>query len=397
MSASFSSTYAQFLGELKLTFPEYGAALTAAESLPQTHFSSLWFPYTSAVAKRDGSIFTAAGIPLIGDFTMTAALWSELGVTTQTALWNYISSLLLLSAAEEEQDSLWDLSGFKTSLETLMKTLSEKASGAADPSAAAAAAAPEGFTSLFEKLASMCGGTAAAAAGGAAGAAAAAAAAAEGPSFASGGPIPGFKIPERLFKGQIAKIAEELVRDFKPEEFGIDPSMLESKDPARVFTYLQEIFTRKPELIMGAAQKIGKRLQAKFARGELNRDEIIREAEELMKEFSDNEAFSSLFGSLGELFKGSEKESGNEGSARRREVQERLRRKQAAKKEATAAGGATAGNTVSMGSAASAAAAAAAASAAAASAAADAATASLLEEEEHSIAVKSDKKRPSKK
>jgi hypothetical protein len=188
MSASFSSTYAQFLGELKLTFPEYGAALIAAESLPQTHFSSLWFPYTSAVAARDGSIFTAAGIPLIGEFTMTAALWSELGVTTQTALWNYLSSLLLLSAAEEEQESLWDLSGFKTSLETLMKTLSEKttatatatgtATGTATADAKAATAAPEGFASLFEKLASMCGGTAASAAAASAAAASAAGAAA---------------------------------------------------------------------------------------------------------------------------------------------------------------------------------------------------------------------------
>jgi hypothetical protein len=120
--------------------------------------------------------------------------------------------------------------------------------------------------------------------------------------------------------------------------------MLESDDPARVFNYLQEVFTKKPELMMSAAQKIAKKIQAKFQRGEIKREEIIREAEELMKEFSENTAFSELFGSLGEMLKGSEKESGNEGSARRREVQERLRRK-AAEKEAAkkAAGGAGAG------------------------------------------------------
>jgi hypothetical protein len=84
-------------------------------------------------------------------------------------------------------------------------------------------------------------------------------------------------------------------------------------------------------MLMTAAQKIAKKIQAKFQRGEIKREDIIREAEELMKEFSDNEAFSELFGSLGEMFKGSEKESGNEGSARRREVQERLRRKAAEK------------------------------------------------------------------
>jgi hypothetical protein len=104
---------------------------------------------------------------------------------------------------------------------------------------------------------------------------------------------------------------------------------------------LQEVFTKKPELMMSAAQKIAKKIQAKFQRGEIKREDIVREAEELMKEFSENTAFSDLFGSLGEMLKGSEKESGNEGSVRRREVQERLRRKAAEKeaaKKAAAAG-----------------------------------------------------------
>jgi hypothetical protein len=59
-----------------------------------------------------------------------------------------------------------------------------------------------------------------------------------------------------------------------------------------------------------------------------------------MKEFSDNATFSDLFGQLGEMMKGGEKESGNEGSARRREVQERLRKQKAEKdaKKAAKAG-----------------------------------------------------------
>jgi hypothetical protein len=202
-------------------------------------------------------------------------------------------------------------------------------------------ALPEGFASLFEKLSSMGAGF---------------------PDLS--GVLPGnFKIPERLFKGHIARIAEELVKEFKPEDFGINPELLESKDPARVFTYLQEVFTKKPEMLMNAAQKIGKKLQAKFARGDINRDEIIREAEELMKEFSDNDAFSSLFGSLGEMFKGSEPEGSP--SARRREVQERLRKKAAEKKARTEG---TAANTVVYTE--------------ASVAAAAAATAELLEEDE---------------
>ena len=81
-----------------------------------------------------------------------------------------------------------------------------------------------------------------------------------------------------------------------------------------------------------------RKIQAKFQRGDFKREDLIREAEELMKEFADNEAFSGLFEQLGEMLKGGERESGNEGSARRREVQERLKKKAAEKAAAKAAG-----------------------------------------------------------
>jgi aminopeptidase N len=109
--------------------------------------------------------------------------------------------------------------------------------------------------------------------------------------------------------------------------------MLETQDPAKVFEYLQEVFTKNPEKLMSAAQRIAKKLQTKFLRGEIKREEIITEIEELMKEFSGNEAFNAIFGNLGELLSSSAKATGNEGSERRRVVQERLRKK-AAEKEA---------------------------------------------------------------
>ena len=379
MEATFSTTYSQFLKELALTFPEYAAALKAAESCAAADFGAIWSPHTGAVAAQDATLFSGAGMLLVPGVRMTAALWAELSPATQKAIWKYLSSLLLLYTAETKEEGLWDLSGFKADVDAMMKRLSEKTDLSGVPDMGGAM--PAGFASLFEKLIGMAGKRVVGEAG------EAAAAATPGAADASAKPS-AFKVPERLFKGHIAKIAEELVREFKPEEFGIDAAMLESKDPAHVFTYLQEIFTKRPEVMMNAAQKIGKRLQAKFAKGEINRDEIIREAEELMKEFSDNEAFSGLFGSLGELFKSGEKESGNEGSARRREVQERLRKKAAAKKEtgtATAAAASrmpTSNVVVDV------------SSAAAATAAAAAAEASLLEED---VAAKADKKRHPKK
>jgi hypothetical protein len=115
--------------------------------------------------------------------------------------------------------------------------------------------------------------------------------------------------------------------------------MVDTQDPAKIFEYLQEIFTKKPEMLMSAAQRIAKKIQAKFQRGEIRREEIVAEVEELMKEFSENEAFNALFGQLGDLLSFSAKATGNEGSERRRVVQERLRKKQAEKeaKKATKA------------------------------------------------------------
>ena len=305
MSVSFSTTYSQFVDDLIGTFPEFTVQLTTAKTCDESFYVRVWKSFTKEVAEQNSDIFKSeTGVEIVPGFFMTEALWKELSATTQTAIWKYLSSLLLLTAASEGADGFWDLSGFNADMEEMMRKLRE----APDSKESSE------FQNLFQKMAEM----------------------ADKFGFKdASGAEPKFKIPERLFKGHIAKIAEELVHEFKPEDFGLSPEMMESQDPTRVFTFLQEIFAKKPEMLVAAAQKIAKRIQAKFQRGEIKREEIIREAEELMKEFSDNEAFSSLFGSLGEMFKSGEKESGNEGSARRREVQERLRRKAAEKKAAT--------------------------------------------------------------
>ena len=328
---TFEATFDQFLEDLKGTFPEYAAALTLAGSFAdrQTRFLEVWRTLSTAVAAQDGNVFSATGLELVPGFKMTAALWAELSPRTQSVIWKYLSTLLLLSAtdnAEQEEGGLWDISGFQHSMEAMMAHLREAAAGATGPAGGAgdaegpASAAAGLFGGLFEKLGKIA------------------------ERFGAGGvpdisgATPDFKIPERLMKGTIAKIVEEIVHEFKPEDFGITPEMMETKDPRAMFDYLQEIFTKKPDLLMSAGKKIAKKLQAKFTSGAIKRDDIIAEVEELMKEFSGNSAFSELFGNLGEMLRSSEKESGNEGSARRREVQDRLRKKAAEKAAKKAAG-----------------------------------------------------------
>ena len=347
MSVSFSATYVQFVTELLETFPEYANALNAAKEDPKAreNFLAVWKTHTNNIAVQNSSIFTDAGLELVPGFAMTAKLWSELSDNSRNAIWRYLTSLLLIAAAFDggaKTDGIWDISGFEHDMEEMMKRLK--------------AGEDHGMKDIFEKLSKLAEGLGMKDISGAF----------DGLGGTGPDGKPKFKNPEKHFKGHIAKIAEEIVSEFNPEDFGLSPEILNSNDPTQIFSFLQEIFTQKPDLLIGIAQRIAKKIQAKFQRGDFNRDELIREAEELMKEFSDNEAFSGLFEQLGEMLKGGEKESGNEGSARRREVQERLKKK-AAEKAAKKAGAGAAGVGVGV--------------TAAAAAAADAAANELLMEE----------------
>lgn len=334
---TFHSTWLQFCEDLEGTFPELRANLASCKMLDAPSslaaFRKLWRPHLLTIATRDASLFTETGIgaEVLPGVQISRRLWEEVSAGTHVAIWNYLNSLALLSASEataEDADSFWDEAAFKKGMEEMIRGLKDAAgagegagSGGVGEGAGADAAAGNPFAAmggLFEKLRTMAEGF-----GGAADAG-------EGAAGAGSG-MPNIKIPERLFKGHIAKMAKELAEEFKPEDFGIDPAMLEVKDPAKIFEFLQEIFTKKPDLLMSAAQRIAKKIQGKFQRGEIRREEIMSEIEELMKEFSENEAFTSLFGQLGEVLGSTAKATGNEGSERRRQVQERLRKKQAEK------------------------------------------------------------------
>ena len=57
--ASFASTYAEFVSDLKGTFPEYAVALTHASTLPHAEgrFIEVWGAHSASVAAQDAAIF----------------------------------------------------------------------------------------------------------------------------------------------------------------------------------------------------------------------------------------------------------------------------------------------------------------------------------------------------
>jgi hypothetical protein len=309
----FKEVYTQFLGELGLTFPELDRFATkASKKTGWSEFYTSVLPILDKIAARDSSIFDKKGVEIAPGVIMTDVLWASAGKPTHRAMWDFLSSLVLLASYEKkhsknvaEGESVFDISGAEESMKKMFDNLGKQfSSGSFSSFFDGIKEAAEGFKEKFGKAMDL------------------------------SGDMP--KIPEKLFKGHIAKIAEELAKEFKPEDFGISPDLMNSNDSAAVFEYLQEVFTKNPETLMKGAKKIAARIQNKLKNGEVRREELIQEAEELMGEFQNNPMFKEMFSQLSSTLRGS---SGGESepSERLRVTKERLRKKLEAKKAAAAA------------------------------------------------------------
>ena len=86
-------------------------------------------------------------------------------------------------------------------------------------------------------------------------------------------------------------------------------------------------------------KKIIGRLQEKFQKGQFRPQDLVAEAEEMMKEFSENPAFVEMMESMRSTFGFEDMDmaraAGREGSARLSMVQQRLRREMARRTAAT--------------------------------------------------------------
>jgi hypothetical protein len=148
------------------------------------------------------------------------------------------------------------------------------------------------------------------------------------------------KLPEKFMKGHMARLAQEMVKDITPEDLGISSEMMKDceKDPSRAINIMFSNFTNNPGLIQKIIAKIGNRLQQKVMSGAINPQEIAKEAEELMKEFSGNSSFVDMMGGIKSAFgfedMDSARKMGKEGSARLATARDRLRQKLEKKKAA---------------------------------------------------------------
>lgn len=321
----FVKTLAAFCSELHLTFPELAAQIDRAATLTPEAFWRTWKSNLEILGTRNFETLVSArrGI-IIGPVVMTPTLWGELSDTTRTAIWRYLRTLLLEAVLEIGLDTV-DTANSQILLAILSEERLENGGVEAEAEAAEILeSSMEHLTPLMERLKGMLGGAAAG-------------------LDLSGIGMP--EIPEHLRNGRIARLAEDMAKQFNPEEFGIDPALLAGDNVEEILRRLAEIYQRDPTLLIAGAKRVAEKIKRQVLGGSLNRDQLIAEAKEYVELFKEHPLFKEAVGKiqgflgeggLGELFSGGGSSSGAP-SERLRAVQERLRRKMAAR----AAGGKT--------------------------------------------------------
>lgn len=302
----FQTKYDEFADELLSTLPELTSQIRAAIALDEKQRLARWQleikTTTTDQSANPGTILPGVIIP--------DSVWASLSQTTKSAIWEFLQLLSMccffetgFTGAPDATPPAW--------MEDAMKTWKTKLESV-------------DFESLMGKFSSFFKFDT------------------DASSASSAFP----KLPEKFLKGQIAKLAEEIVKDIKPEDLGMTPEVMAEceKSPSRAFDILIQLFTKNPAIIQKTIQRIGKRLQQKVQSGAIRPQEIAKEAEELMKDFASNSEFGDLLGSLKGMFGGSADDddfsysSAPAGSnARLAAVKERLRKKAEAKRTSASA------------------------------------------------------------
>ncbi len=307
----FAKGLTEFCEDLRLSFPEMATNIDRVSSMSPADYLKSWRPYLGLLKTKDvQQLFQKRGGSLIGGVSLSKKLWTELSETTHTAIWKHLRSLALEAVVETGLEKLKE-EEMTTLMEIMME---EKMPMPSEGNSEAGGGLFAHLKPLFDRLKEFM------------------------PTMDVSGATAFPEIPERLRNGKIAKLAEELTKQFDPTEFGIDPSLLSGDNIEDIITKLSEIFQKDPTKLMAGAKKMADKIKRKIMDGSIDRKQLVDEAQEFMKLFRENPMFKESLGKMESMMgpgglasmfgSGSEAEP----SERRSTVQERLRKKLAARK-----------------------------------------------------------------
>jgi len=326
----FHATLTAFCNELRLTFPELTIQIDRAATLTGPQFWSMWKANLSILLFRDAvALFEKRRGLLLGAVQMTPTIWGELSEGTKAAIWKYLRTMVLEVTMTMNLDNL-----DTTIMQEVSAILTEERIAVGGEEASAETSEMfEQLKPMMEKLKGMLGGF-------------------MDLSGLSGfmdlsGALPDLssfpEIPERLRKGRIAKLAEELAKQIDPADFGLDPEALKGNNLEDVIKRLVDLYKRDPSILMAGAKRVADKIKTKIMGGSLNREELLAEAQEFVALFKEHPLFKEAIakfeglmgaGGIAEMFSAAGGGAGaGAPSERRRAVQERLRKKLAARSQ----------------------------------------------------------------
>ncbi len=291
LSDVFITKYDEFARDLLGACPELTTQIQAAVALAPDQRRQQFKDQVLSSCSPNRNAAEAPSYVLPG-VPMPQTLWAELSDNSKKAIQEYLT---ILSFTYLMDSNAADMSGNEFTADWAKKMMDEMKSKMDGVD----------FAGLTEKIAKLFGGAA--------------------------GTIP--SLPEKFMKGQIAKLAEEIVKEFRVEDFGLDPAQLEAagNDPTKALNMIMEVFMKNPQAMQGTIQKLTKKLQQKIQSGALRPNELVAEAEELMKTFSENPQFVELMESFRQTFGFEDQELarsvGRDGDSRLSIARARLRAK----------------------------------------------------------------------
>jgi hypothetical protein len=295
---AFQKKYDEFAADLKTVFPELELEISCAAVLKLPESITRYHKEVCNKHTKKDDTNAAPGIVLPG-VIIEPSMWGTLSRTSQDKIYKYLSILDLCSIYENASATdIYNNPELKEWANNITKEWRSKLDKI-------------DFESISEKFKDM---------------------------FGAGGAIPA--LPEKFLKGKLARLAEDLVREFKPEDFGLRPEDIAAveKDPTRAFEILIEASTSKPHLLQNAMTRVGKKLQDKMKKGQLRPEELAAEAEELMNEFKSHPAFAEMMKAFKSAFSFDDpvaaRAAGRDNESRLSIVKARLRAKLEAKRAA---------------------------------------------------------------
>ena len=289
----FNKKYEEFCDDLEGACPEYKAQITSAKALSHEEREKEYMTQVMKSILRDKTKNPGAVLPGV---CIEDSVWGALSDSTHKAIHDYLQILDVSLLCKN--GSFADVSGVSQEwMDGILRDWRARMSRV-------------DFKNLTEKFSTMFG--------------------------SSSENLP--PLPERFLKGKLAKLAEDMVAEFRPEDFGLsaeDIAACES-DPTRAFEILMQASARNPERLQKVMTRVAKKLQGKMATGEFKPQDLASEAEELMKEFQSHPAFTEMLNSFREAFSFEDTETarraGRDGDNRLAIARARLRKKLDAKK-----------------------------------------------------------------